>query len=164
MFYCVVNSSIFQINITFLFFGLRSSSLEVFENYVWKHQIRDVFEIWGYIPRPLRLSEYGKPYGKTIIPNLKRVPHPKWGEVRTRIEAKMDDELGLGSNKVEIRRHRVREEIQNSAKTENDLQKKRSRDSGEPSGGRRLKRRRISADSAWVIRWFWKVKIENIVM
>ena len=44
--------------------------------------------------------------------------------VPTRIEAKMNDELGLGSNKVELRRHRVREEIRNSAKTENDLQKR----------------------------------------
>ena len=43
----------------------------------------------------------------------------------TRIEAKINDELGLGSNKVELRRHRVREEIRNSAKTENDLQKKK---------------------------------------
>ena len=46
-----------------------------------------------------------------------------WGAVPTRIEAKMNDELGLGSNKVELRRHRVREEIRNSARTENDLQK-----------------------------------------
>ena len=87
----------------------------------------------------------GEPYGKTITPELKRVPHPKWGAVSTRIEAKMNDELGLGSNKVELRRHRGREEIRNSAKTENDLLKKRPRDSAKPPGERRLKRRRISA-------------------
>ena len=86
----------------------------------------------------------GEPYGKTITPELKRVPHPKWGAVSTRIEAKMNDELGLGSNKVELRRHRVRKfGIPQGQKM---IYKKRDRDIQlNRQGERRLKRRRISA-------------------